>query len=45
MMTRSAPESVEAEAAVLGSMILDRECRVEELPQEAERRCWQGIIG
>jgi para-nitrobenzyl esterase len=27
------------------TMVLDRECRVEELPQEAERRCWQGIIG
>jgi para-nitrobenzyl esterase len=26
------------------TMILDRECRVEELPQEAERRCWDGII-
>jgi para-nitrobenzyl esterase len=26
------------------TMILDRECRVEELPREAERRCWDGII-
>jgi len=27
------------------TMILDRECSVEELPNEAERRCWQSIIG
>jgi para-nitrobenzyl esterase len=26
------------------TMILDRECRAEELPQEAERDCWDGII-
>ena len=26
------------------TMILDRECRVEELPREAERRCWDGIV-
>ncbi len=26
------------------TMILDRQCGVEELPQEAERRCWDGII-
>jgi para-nitrobenzyl esterase len=26
------------------TMILDRECRVEERPQEAERRCWDGVI-
>jgi para-nitrobenzyl esterase len=26
------------------TMILDRRCRVEELPREAERRCWDGII-
>jgi len=26
------------------TMILDRECRVEERPREAERRCWDGII-
>lgn len=26
------------------TMILDRECRAEELPREAERRCWDGII-
>jgi para-nitrobenzyl esterase len=26
------------------TMILDRDCRVEELPREQERRCWDGII-
>jgi para-nitrobenzyl esterase len=26
------------------TMILDRECRVEEQPREEERRCWNGII-
>jgi para-nitrobenzyl esterase len=26
------------------TMVLDRECRVEQLPHEAERRCWDGII-
>jgi para-nitrobenzyl esterase len=26
------------------TMILDRKCRVEERPREAERRCWDGII-
>jgi para-nitrobenzyl esterase len=26
------------------TIILDRECRVEELPRETERRCWDGII-
>lgn len=26
------------------TMILDRECRVQERPREAERRCWDGII-
>lgn len=26
------------------TMLLDRRCRIEELPREAERRCWDGII-
>jgi para-nitrobenzyl esterase len=26
------------------TMVLDRECRVERLPHEVERRCWDGII-
>ena len=26
------------------TMILDRDCRMEELPREAERRCWDGIV-
>jgi para-nitrobenzyl esterase len=32
------------DAARRNTMILDRECRVEQLPRETERRCWDGII-
>ncbi len=32
------------EAKRRSTMILDRQCRVEELPAEAERCCWDGII-
>ena len=32
------------DAARRKTMVLDRECRVEEQPREEERRCWDGII-
>ncbi|HUS83009.1 MAG TPA: carboxylesterase/lipase family protein [Dehalococcoidia bacterium] len=32
------------DAAGRKTMVLDRECRVEERPHEDERRCWDGVI-
>jgi para-nitrobenzyl esterase len=32
------------DAARRRTMIMDREWRIEEMPQEAERLCWDGII-
>ena len=32
------------DAASRKTIVLDRECRVEEQPREKERRCWDGII-
>jgi para-nitrobenzyl esterase len=32
------------EAKERRTLILERECRVESCPREAERRCWDGVI-